>query len=137
MTDTKEWLDANARYISAALVWLRLLLEQHIVEGQPAPSATGKGRSRLQVAHEELLQIEDEMATPPPLTLLSERLGLSPFEQNILLLCAAAEFDPSITRLLARVAENGGCESPTFALALSVFDDPAWDALSPQRPLRF
>src|SRR5262249_54309915 len=26
---------------------------------------------------------------------------------------------------------------PTFALAMSLFDEPAWDVLSPDRPLRF
>ncbi|MBN7137877.1 AAA family ATPase, partial [Lysobacter enzymogenes] len=74
--------------------------------------------------------------SPPALRALAERLGLSPFETDILLLCAAMELDPSLPALIA-AAQGGGPGVPTFALALRLFDDPSWDALAPQRPLRY
>ena len=72
----------------------------------------------------------------PALLLMAERLGLSTFETDVLLLCAAMELDPSTPALIA-AAQGGGAGHPSFALALQLFDDPVWDALAPQRPLRY
>jgi hypothetical protein len=77
------------------------------------------------------------MPTVPALSLLSEKLELSNFEGNVLFLCAACEFDPGIGVLFAQDGANLGCAYASFALALSLFDDSAWDALSPDRPLRY
>lgn len=76
------------------------------------------------------------LAEPAPaLLLMAERLGLGAFETDVLLLCAAMELDPSIPALIS--AAQGGGGHPSFALALQLFDEPAWDALAPQRPLRY
>ena len=74
---------------------------------------------------------------PPALVLLADRLGLSDFERDTVLLCAAADLDPGMGALLA--ASQGGAARayPTFGLALQLLDDPTWDALSPHRPLRY
>jgi len=74
---------------------------------------------------------------PPALILLAQRLGLSDFERDTLLLCAAMELDPDMAGLCSRVPGNAGRSYPTFALALSAFDQPSWDALAAQRPLRY
>jgi hypothetical protein len=74
---------------------------------------------------------------PPALTILARRLGLAPFERDILLLCAAMELDTTIATLCARAQDDPARPYPTFALALNLFDAPAWDALSPERPLRY
>jgi hypothetical protein len=76
----------------------------------------------------------DEQA--PALVELSDRLGLSPFEQKILLLCAAMELDPAAPGLCALAQRDERRPWPTFALALELFDDPSWEALSPRGPLR-
>jgi len=142
MTNANLWLEANSRYLSAAIGWLRLLLEQRaeaIAAGRvptAEPDLASKGLA-IESAWQGLKRIESEMPSPPALALLSERLELSSFEAKILLLCAAAEFDPSIGALYARSQEDHGGAYATFALGLSIFDDPAWDALSPQRPLRY
>jgi len=76
--------------------------------------------------------------TPAPaLLMLAERFGLSEFERDTLFLCAALEFDPSLDAIISRCQGHPGRNYATFALALSVFDDPCWDALSAHRPLRF
>jgi hypothetical protein len=73
----------------------------------------------------------------PALCLLAERLGLSDFERDTLLLCAAAEIDPGIATLFAQLQGQTSRGAPSFALALRALDDPTWDAISPHRPLRY
>ncbi len=82
--------------------------------------------------------IEAEMAAnPPALLLLSRRLGLSEFERHTLLLCAAMELDTRWPALCARAQQDPNRPFPTFGLALALFDNPAWEVLSPERPLRY
>src|SRR5260370_40662765 len=73
----------------------------------------------------------------PALVMLGQRMGLSRFEQEILLLCAAMELDTSIASLCANAQRDSSKPYPTFSLALSLFDDAAWDVVSPERPLRY
>jgi AAA+ superfamily predicted ATPase len=74
---------------------------------------------------------------PPALVMLAQRLGLSDFESDTLLLCAAVELDPSIPSMIAAAQGPGSAGAPSFALALQLFDEPSWEALSPHRPLRY
>lgn len=76
------------------------------------------------------------MDPPPALLLLADRFGLSSFERDSLLLCAALEFDPSLASVCG-LAQGQSRNYPTFSLALSLFDDASWDALSAHRPLRY
>jgi ATPase family associated with various cellular activities (AAA) len=85
----------------------------------------------------EAMAIAEAVDPRPPLLQLCPRLGMSQFEQQVLLLCAAMELDPGIANLCAQAQGNPNRPYPTFALALSLFDDPAWDSLSPERPLRY
>jgi hypothetical protein len=71
------------------------------------------------------------------LTLLAGRFGLTDFERQTLLLCAAMELDTRMAGLCGRAQGDPTRPYPTFALALAAFDDPAWDVLSPERPLRY
>lgn len=83
------------------------------------------------------MKVAEEMPQPPALVILAQRLGLSRFEMEVLLLCAATELDTRIASLLARVQGDPSRSYPTFALAFALFDDPAWDVLSPERQLRY
>ena len=73
---------------------------------------------------------------PPALVDLSARLGLTDFERDVLLLAAARDLDPAIAGLCAAAQADPARPYPTFALALRVFDERAWEALAPNRPLR-
>ncbi|BAV96963.1 ATP-binding protein [Lysobacter enzymogenes] len=158
--ERERWIEDNNDYLAASLHWLRLRLQQlaapptDAASAQRAP-APGRpqwlGRAapppapalpapqalaeRIADAHEQR-QRAAHADSPPALPALAERLGLSPFETDILLLCAAMELDPSLPALIA-AAQGGGPGVPTFALALRLFDEPSWDALAPQRPLRY
>src|SRR5260221_726474 len=81
---------------------------------------------------------ESKMQSPPALVELATILGLSHFERDLLFLCIAMELDTNIAALCAQAENDGQRPYPTFALALSLFDDEAtWDVLSPKRPLRY
>jgi ATPase family associated with various cellular activities (AAA) len=73
----------------------------------------------------------------PALVELADRLGMTPFERDLVLLCAAVELDPSAAARCARAQGDAALAFPTFALALSILPDPTWDAISPHRPPRF
>ena len=124
----------NERFLSEAISWLRLLLERQAGIAE-TPGETDRD-AHLSRALGEMA--EAERADPPPaLTCLGDSLGLSPFERNLLLLCCGLELDTRIAPLCALAQGDPGRPWPTFALAMILFPDPAWDAFSPARPLRF
>ena len=159
MHELEQWQSNNEEYLSRALTWLRLRLAQQVaapsvvVEKRSWWSRLGSGLQRQttvsvsipvespsngKVSRAAEAMVEAEKAdAPPALILLGRRFRLSRFELHTLLLCAAMELDTRIARLCAQAQDNANQPYPTFALALSLFDDPAWDALSPERPLRY
>lgn len=88
---------------------------------------------------EALLEMTEAAAAEPApaLILLSRRLGLSQFEKEVLFLCVAMELDTRVSALCAQAQDDPNRPYPTFALALALFDEPAWEVLSPERPLRY
>lgn len=146
MSSLEQWQSDNARYLAAALHWLRLCLT-NIVKANSSATPLIKGLMPCQLANtiqsEELSQAQQNLAKAarvepaPALVILSERFELSPFEQSTLLLCTAPELDTQLPGLCAQAQDNPSWFYPTFALALSCFDQPTWDALSPDGPLRY
>ncbi len=152
MNGQANWQENNARYLSMVLARLRERLEREAGKHRPEHNGDGqKPKSRfglfggnlkenpkeLAPPSENLLDAGVEMTPPPALAILAQHLGLSRFEQEILLLCAAMELDTGFAALCARALGDVTRPYPSFALALAVLDEPAWDALSPERPLRY
>jgi hypothetical protein len=81
--------------------------------------------------------IETFEATSPALLTLCNVFKLTPFERDILLLCAGTELDSRFSALCAAVQNDPSKPYPTFSLALSVLPDAHWSALSQVRPLRY
>ena len=167
MSTLADWQTGNDQYLSAAVAWVRLLLEQQAPppptpavpiapavdvappqaklmqrilgrKGEAAAPATlllnaptPANDEQVKRAAAEMAAAEAQMDPPPALVLLSRRLGLSHFERDILLLCAAWELDTRIANLCSRVQDDPAKPYPTFALALTIFSEPTWDALSP------
>jgi hypothetical protein len=135
MTDLVRWQTSNQEYLGAALQWLRLRLEAAARAGGAAPAGDGDDAAALQAARAAMVLAES--CDPPPAAIILQRLlGLSRFEVDVLLLCAGMELDSRIAGLCAQAQPDWNRPYPTFALALTLFDDAAWDALSPERPLR-
>ena len=142
MMDRDRWQQQNDAYLAAALEWLRsrLSAQMHRVtdpDRNQTTSACSDPSNAAEVAETlTVLDAVDSEGPLPALSLLCHQLGLSPFEREVLMLCAAMELDPKVAGLCAQL-QGPSQPYPTFALALSVFADPAWDSLSPQRPLRY
>jgi vesicle-fusing ATPase len=93
---------------------------------------------RIRTLLRRLVEGEQPADLPPgevaTLDHIANRLGLTPFERDVLLLAVAAELDGEVAALVGTV--QGGDSRPTFALAMTLLADPHWDAVSPGRPLR-
>jgi hypothetical protein len=61
---------------------------------------------------------------------------LSPFERDVLLLCAGMELDSSFPSLCAAAQNQQQRALPTFSLALAALPEAHWSALTPVAPLR-
>ncbi|HEU4778493.1 MAG TPA: hypothetical protein VFS58_01290, partial [Steroidobacteraceae bacterium] len=134
MSTPGDWQARNSEYLAAALAWLRLKLESAVRRAHGAPSP-GDDAAPLEAACARL-DVASNVEPAPALLMLARRLGLSAFERDVLLLCVAMELDIRTATLCAG-AQDEPRQYPTYALALSLFDEPAWDALSPERPLRY
>ena len=131
MNELTRWQEKNNHYLASALVWLHLRLRRlagpEPANSALLPAdkpESGRGLRRLfasrpdenlpmlptpsdTVTEEDLDQAAAEMATaegidpPPALLMLAQRFGLSRFEREVLLLCAAMELDTRTARLRA------------------------------------
>ncbi|HEU5383680.1 MAG TPA: AAA family ATPase [Ktedonobacteraceae bacterium] len=137
---TTRWDTANQRYLLAALALVR-----HALEDQQARQQQLAHTSQATRLRQELAEAEQALPAPATLTRLCTAFNLSPFERDILLLCAGIELDSSFRQLCAQLAGQGSVEQttsgatlalPTFSLALAVLADAHWDALTPYAPLR-
>ena len=114
----RSWMEANQRYLTAALALIRGYLEHRRAGTRstaPRPPARAGAARRLR------------WRPRPALETLARTFGLSPFERGILLLCAGIELDSSFAPLCA-AAQGNPASYPTFSLALAVFPDAHWSA---------
>jgi hypothetical protein len=121
------WQEANQRYLMASVARLRARLERHMGDEPAADDYTGA---------EELALIAAGMDAPPALDTVSDAFGLSPFEREVLLLCAAIELDSTFSSLVATVHGDVRRPQPTFGLALAALPGAHWSALTPVSALR-
>jgi Pyruvate/2-oxoacid:ferredoxin oxidoreductase gamma subunit len=123
-----NWFDLNQQYLSAALEGVRARLESH---------ANGQN-STEQAVNADLPDFSDaHQPAPPALVTLCNLFSLSPFEREVLLLCAGLELDSRFPALCAAAQNDPVKPFPTFSLALALFPDSHWSALSPAGPLRY
>jgi hypothetical protein len=120
LSDATDWEAMNSAYLSAGLAWIR----DRLSGADDAPPA-------------QWWEVGAHAQPPAALELLGDRLGLSRFERFVLMLAAATELDPSIAARCAEANGNPRATYPTLGLALTVLPGAAWDAVSPQRPLRY
>ncbi len=114
-----DWSAANQLYLTQALAALKSTLRR-----DPIPLAWPRAAAPAFAQR------------APALQRVAEAFGLSPFERNLLLLCAGIELDPDFAALCADAAVGSGQPFATFSLAFSVLPEAHWSALAPGAPLR-
>ncbi|NEO88351.1 MAG: ATP-binding protein [Spirulina sp. SIO3F2] len=72
---------------------------------------------------------------PSPFQHLAQQLGLTLFEQLLLLLGVGMELDLQMAQLYGQILGYERPSSPTFALALALFPQADWQALTTHSPL--
>ena len=115
-----SWTEANQRYLVAEFARLHDRL-------------TSKHDARAEAA---VLDARGQLASPPAIDRLSSIFDLSPFERDILLLCAGVEMDSALAAVCGEATGSARWPAVTFALAMATLPDPHWSALTPARPLR-
>ncbi|MCZ0993763.1 hypothetical protein O1L44_12525 [Streptomyces noursei] len=105
------------------------------VQGSPAGAETDTdtGAGAPLLAHPDALNALDALDALSALGTLAACFGLTPFEQEVVLLTAAAELDPTTGVRCAAACGDPARPYPTFSLALAALGDPT-GAPSPRSP---
>lgn len=121
----RPWIEANRAYLVARLAQVERALADHAgLEPQLAAEAPPE-------------TIAAGMETPPALDVLVGLFGLTPFERDLLLLCAGVELDARLAPLCAAAQGDDQQNYPTFGLALAALPGADWATLSPDAALRY
>ncbi len=124
--EADSWLEFNQRYLGMHLQRLRRLLEARLADDQTASLEPESGWAA------------DGIEAPPAMEVLCRLFALSDFERDILLLCAAVELEAGFTELCQAVQGQATMRgAPTLGLALALFGNAHWSALTPAAPLRY
>jgi hypothetical protein len=121
--DEQLWLAGNQQHLMAAVARVRRAIES-------------RGTAPLDDEEEQLRVIAESMPAPPALERLCETFGLSPFERDVVVLCAGIDLDTAFARILAEASGDTRRTLPTFALALAALPGAHWSAITPVAPLR-
>ena len=137
INDETAWQADNTAFLADRVASVRARLGELASpkELQKDPAKTDAlAKSDRRSAAEKKKKTEDNV---PALTQLAQRLGLSAFEQDVLILCAATALDTSMGALCAAANGDSAKPYPSFGLAMRLFDDPAWGALASSGALRY
>jgi predicted kinase len=124
------WFESNQRQLVASLARVRQALERH---------AAQRGDGLAQAIPDTASACDPAVAQSEPSSALSrlcETFHLSPFERDVLVLCAGMDLDASFGSLCASAQGNPALRYPTFSLALAALEGAHWSALTPAAPLR-
>jgi hypothetical protein len=113
----------------AAVELVRLRLERALSTDAVTEAALQEQAQRVEAAR-------SPMAHPPALETLVQIFRLSPFERDVVLLCAGLELNAAFAPLLASLQGDPQRAYPTLSVALATLPDPHWNALTPAAPLR-
>ena len=131
-----SWHEANQRHLTAALTRLREVLQRHVARVEAQPGEPAAAQQRGEATSQTLPWEADGQAPCSALEVVCRAFALSPFERDILLLCAGVELDASFPSLCAAAQGDPRRPYPTFSLALAALPEAHWSALTPVAPLR-
>lgn len=128
MLATDSWLLANQRYLSVAIAQI-----QHSIAKRFDLTEWMQDETRLD---QSLHNAQSALPAPSALDQITHIFRLSPFERDILLMCAGMELDSRFSQLFAAIHGDSQRAYPTFSLALTSFSNSHWSALTPTASLR-
>jgi hypothetical protein len=129
--ETIEWPEANQDYLMAAVALVRTALERHARKAKDDAST-----AEPDAAGEAFQEAAAAMPAPSALERLCAAFRLSPFERDLVLLCAGVELDSTFANACAAAHGDARKAYPTFSLALAALPGAHWSALSPSSSLR-
>jgi len=129
---TSQWSDANIKYLMASIQSIEQILLSYITDPEKNLPSLKVEQARL-----ELMAIASAMPARPALQELAIAFNLSDFERDILVLCAGMELNANFDCLCADAHGDVQLSYPTFNLAMLALTAPHWNAISPDRPLRY
>jgi hypothetical protein len=135
MAESADWISENQAYLTRALAELKEVLRCHIGRDAKSVEAGSSIRAVERPLCAELANSE-LVGGRSALEAVTVAFSLSPFERDVLLLCAGVELDREIAQLCAAAHGDASCRHPTFGLALAALPNPHWSALAPNAPLR-
>jgi len=125
---SETWFKTNQTHLVRSINQVKALLKSHI-NRNCEPS----------LPLEDTISIDGDDGVDvelPAVETLCLLFGLSAFEKQLIVLCAAQELDSEIKTLLAETHGNPNMAYPTFGLALACFPQAHWSAIVPTSPLR-
>ncbi len=125
--NTISWLDANQRYLMAAVDVVQAALERHAAPGEI---------DRREAAQHALMEAREAMPSAPALETICAQFDLSSFERSLLVLCAGPELDAAFAAVCAQAQGDPNQPHPTFSLALAALPAASWQAILPEAALR-
>ena len=125
--------ETNQRHLMAALGLVREALQRHAAQPESGP----EGPPPRPVPQPSPPNGSATVASPLlALDTLCSAFALSPFERDLLLMCAGVELDATFPALCAAAHGDPQLPHPTFGLALAALPDAHWSAIAPAAPLR-
>lgn len=140
VVSSQTWQQASRHDLMTAISDLRSRLNAHIQlqadsNDPDQPTTVTEPLSRL-VSESDNAASQSSQTFSSALQQLCQVFRLSPFERNILVLCAGMEFVGEWGSLCAAAQGNPNWNYPTFGLAHILFESANWQGLTPMAPLR-
>jgi len=136
-TDQLNWYEANQQYLMAAVGLVQAELEAFQSGSDKIFPADQQKKPGILEAEDLLAAASTRLSSPSSLETVVRAFGLSDFEKKILITCAGVELSTGFAALIANLQGNNGNLLPSFSLAMAVFKDAHWTAISPASPLRY
>ncbi|MEZ5082210.1 MAG: AAA family ATPase [Bacteroidales bacterium] len=125
-----SWPEENKHYLMLSLKILQEEIEHYLSKKEIKQEIGTTLRN-------ELKDFAKNMTAPSSIDTITSIFNLSSFERKILLMCAGVELDSGFASFISSIQGSQGQFLPTFSLALAVFPEAQWSALSPDNPLRY
>lgn len=126
-----HWAECNRTYLMASI---QIVMEELSIN--LSDKSSGHTNMPNQAMFENLNAVRKELSKPAAIDIIVEKLSLSSFEKNCLLVCAGVELNSDYSHYIASLQGHENLIHPSFNLLLAGLQGSHWDAISPASSLR-